>query len=141
MSKNWVYSKNVKEHFFNPVNIQIEDPKKGEYDTTAKIGSPLCGDVMQIWLKIDHEKQTILKMTWRTFGCASAIASTSILSQMVEGMSLSEAVKMTPKDIITALGGLPSNKIHCSVLGDQALRKAITNYFARTDNESSKKLV
>jgi len=81
---------------------------------------------MEMWLVIEND--TIKECKWRTFGCASALASTSILSEMVIGKSLEEAEKITPMDIMDKLGGLPKEKIHCSVLGDQALREAIKNY-------------
>lgn len=127
----WLYTKTVKEHFFKPKNIQLTDPKKGEFNGTGTVGSPVCGDMMTMWVKIDPQTQRIKKCTWRTFGCASAIASTSILSVMVTrrgGMLIKKAEKLTPKDILKELGGLPTRKIHCSVLGDQALRAAIKNY-------------
>lgn len=129
----WTYSKTVKNHFFSPKNIQKNSPKPEEFDATATVGSVVCGDKMQVWLKIDKKTKTIRKMTWKTFGCASAIASTSILSEMVKGLTLESAYKINALDIVKALGGLPKNKIHCSVLGDQALRKAIDNYYARLD--------
>lgn len=129
--QSWLYSNTVKEHFFRPKNVQLKDPKKGEFDGLGTVGSPACGDVMTIWIKVDQKTSRIKKCTWRTFGCASAIASTSMLSVMVTrrgGMKLADAEKLTPKDILQELGGLPARKIHCSVLGDQALRAAIADY-------------
>ncbi len=96
--------------------------------TTEAFSIHNCGDVMCMYIKVDEKNQTIKECKWRTFGCASAIASTSMLSTMVIGMKLEEAKKLTPQDIVKALGGLPARKIHCSVLGDQALRAAIKNY-------------
>ncbi|NMC51517.1 iron-sulfur cluster assembly scaffold protein [Candidatus Kuenenbacteria bacterium] len=128
---SWLYSNVVKEHFFRPKNVQLKDPHKGEFNGVGTVGSPACGDVMTIWIKVNPKTERIKKCTWRTFGCASAIASTSMLSVMVTrrgGMKLVEAQKLTPKDILKELGGLPPRKIHCSVLGDQALRAAIQNY-------------
>jgi NifU-like protein involved in Fe-S cluster formation len=81
-----------------------------------------------MYLKIDKATDTIKECKWKTFGCASAISSTSILSEMVIGMKIEDAKKITPNDIVKALGGLPARKIHCSVLGDQALRAAIEDY-------------
>lgn len=133
MKPKWIYSKKVKDHFFNPRNIQKKKPKRGEFDGTGTVGSPVCGDMMQVWIKVDPKDKSIEKMTWKTFGCASAIASTSVLSEMVKGMSIDQAKKITPKDIIGELGGLPKSKIHCSVLGDQALRKAIKKYSNKND--------
>jgi NifU-like protein len=129
-NKGWLYSDKVKEHFFNPQNIfktnQEEIDFEKEADGIGEVGSPACGDVMKMYIKVKDNKITACK--WKTFGCASAIASTSILSEMVIGMTLEDAKKITPQDIVKELGGLPARKIHCSVLGDQALRKAIDDY-------------
>ena len=128
--KAWLYSNKVKEHFFNPKNIFKSDQELEDYKNNAdgigQVGSPACGDVMEMFTKVKDGNNK--ECRWRTFGCASAIASTSILSEMVIGKTLAEAKKITPKDIVKALGGLPARKIHCSILGDQALRKAIENY-------------
>ena len=132
----WLYTPTVKSHFFKPRNIQLTDPKPTEFNGLGTVGSPVCGDMMTMWVKIDPKSQRIKKCTWRTFGCASAIASTSILSHMVTrrgGMKLDQAVKLTPKDILKELGGLPPRKVHCSVLGDQALRAAINDYKKKND--------
>jgi len=126
---NWLYSQKVKEHFFKPRNIQLDIPAPNTFDATATIGSVICGDMMQVWLKIDKETEKVEKMTWKTFGCASAIASTSVLSEMVASKTLAEARKITAEQIVKELGGLPQNKIHCSVMGDKALRMAINNYY------------
>ena len=125
---NWLYSETVKDHFFHPRNIQIKDPRSGEFNGKGTVGSPVCGDMMTMWIKVDPKTERIKQCAWKTFGCASAIASTSILSEMVKGMTIGRAIKITPKDIIQKLGGLPARKIHCSVLGDQALRAAIEDY-------------
>jgi len=127
---NWLYSDIVKDHFFNPRNILINE---AEYvaDGVGVVGSPACGDVMAVWVKINPETQKITECTWRTFGCASAIASTSMMSIMATengGMTISHAKRMTPEAIIERLGGLPDRKYHCSVLGHQALREAIEDY-------------
>jgi NifU-like protein involved in Fe-S cluster formation/bacterioferritin-associated ferredoxin len=131
----WVYSKAVKSHFFKPRNFLVRDPKKSEFDAEGIVGSPACGDVMRVWLKIDPKKDKITDCKWRTFGCASAIAATSALSVMATekgGMKLDKAMKIAPQDIIKRLSGLPDRKIHCSVLGDKALRAAINNWFKKT---------
>jgi len=83
---------------------------------------------MKMYIKINKKNNTIKECRWKTFGCASALASTSVLSQMVIGKTLEQAKKITPQDIVKELGGLPARKIHCSVLGDQALRAAISDY-------------
>ena len=131
-AKCWAYSDKVKEHFLKPRNIFRSNEEAEEFEKEAdgigEVGSPACGDVMRMYIKVNKETKTITACKWKTFGCASAIASTSILSEMVIGKTLEEAKKITPQDIVKELGGLPSRKIHCSVLGDQALRKAIENY-------------
>ena len=136
--KAWLYSKKVKEHFFNPKNIFKSDQELDNYkknaDGIGQVGSPACGDVMEMFIKVNKKDNTIKECKWRTFGCASAIASTSMLSEMVIGKTLAEAKKITPKDIVKALDGLPARKIHCSILGDQALRKAIENYEKKNES-------
>lgn len=130
----WLYTPTVKEHFFKPRNVQLTDPRANEFNGLGTVGSPVCGDMMTMWIKVDPQTERIKKCTWRTFGCASAIASTSILSVMVTrrgGMKLDQAVQLTPQDILRELGGLPPRKVHCSVLGDQALRAAINNYYEK----------
>jgi len=129
---NWLYSEKVRKHFFNPVNVQLNTPEPHEFNATATIGSIVCGDMMQVWLRIDKVSEIIEKMTWKTFGCATAIASTSVLSEMVAGKTLEQAREIKAEDIVKSLEGLPQNKIHCSVMGDKALRMAINNYYRST---------
>lgn len=145
--KEWIYSERVKRHFFHPKNLLLKEPKKGEFDAVGIMGNPACGDVMKMWIKVEPKTQRIKKLKWRTFGCASAIASTSVFSKMVTeggsaltrrgrprrggGMKLKEALKITPQDIIKRLGGLPPYKIHCSVLADSAFRKTVENYLKK----------
>ncbi len=132
----WVYSDKVREHFLHPKNfMKFDEEKKFKYNAVGMIGSPACGDVMKIWLWVDPQTEKIKKVRWRTFGCASAIASTSALSVMLTkngGMTLKKAREITPDKIIKELGGLPDIKYHCSVLGDKALREAINDYYRRT---------
>lgn len=133
--KSWVYSKIAKDHFFNPRNLLLKDPKPGEFDAEGKIGAPQCGDIMRMWIKIDPKTEKIKKLKWRTFGCGSAIATTSIFSVMVAekgGMKIADALKIRPQDIMKKLGGLPARKVHCSVLADKAFRKTLNNYFRKT---------
>ena len=133
--EGWVYSDKVKEHFFKPKNLLFKDPKKGEFDAEGQVGSPACGDVMKIWIKIDPKTEKIKKLKWRTFGCASAIASTSMFSVMITekgGMKLNDALKIKPQDIMSRLHGLPARKVHCSVLCDKAFQAAVNNYFRKT---------
>lgn len=132
--KGWAYSQIVKEHFFNPRNLMLDEVDESLYNGIGRVGSPACGDEMKIWLRIEDDR--IKECKWRTFGCGSAIAATSMLSVMVtegEGMPTSEALTVTPKDIMERLGGLPNRKVHCSVLGDKALRSAINSYYRATN--------
>ena len=137
---SWLYSDTVKDHFFNPQNLLINGQEEGyKADAMGRVGSPACGDEMVIWLKIDAKTEKIKECKWQTFGCGSAIASTSMLSVMVTekgGMKIDNALKIRPQDIMERLGGLPARKIHCSVLGDKALRAAINDWFRKTGQHS-----
>ena len=124
--EGWLYSKIVEDHFFAPRNVMKKDLNPKDYNAYSEVGAAACGDIMKIWLKIENDK--IVDFKWKTFGCASAIASTSVLSEMAIGMNIDDAYQITANDIVEALGGLPKRKIHCSILGDQGLRKAIDNY-------------
>lgn len=128
----WIYSDKVKDHFMNPRNV-LTDESEFEYDAKGTTGNIKCGDEMSVFISVDKEKHTIKDCKWQTYGCASAIASTSVMSEMVKGMDLDEAFNLSPKDIAKQLDGLPDNKIHCSVLGDKALRQAINNYYFKHD--------
>lgn len=129
---DWLYSDIVKEHFVNPKNI-LTDEKNYKEDGKGLVGNIKCGDQMLVVIKVENNKITECK--WKTYGCASAIASTSILSEIVTGMDIDKAYHIKPKDIAEKLGGLPEHKIHCSVLGDKALRKAIEDYYIKTGQE------
>ncbi len=119
----WEYTDKVKEHFLNPQNVgEIENP-----DGEAQVGSLACGDALKLTFKLDENKR-IKDAKFKTFGCASAIASSSALTEMIKGMTVDEAIKITNQDIAQYLGGLPDEKMHCSVMGKQALEKAIENY-------------
>ncbi len=134
----WIYSSQVKDHFFNPRNFVTDPNGPAEFDGLGLVGSPACGDMMKVWIKVDPAKNKITDMKWQTFGCASAIGSTSALSAMVTengGIDLEKAKQIKPQDIIERLGGLPNKKIHCSVLGDKALRAAINDYYRRSGQE------
>ncbi len=132
---NWAYTDKVKEHFVNPKNI-LKDNEDFKDDGKGIVGNIKCGDQMMMMIKVDDKKGIITDCRWKTYGCASAIASTSVLSEMVKGMDLIKAYKLTPKDITKELNGLPEHKIHCSVLGDKALRAAINDYYRRTGQEN-----
>lgn len=131
--QEWVYSDTVRQHFFDPQNFVTQVPE--DFNGLGMVGSPMCGDMMKVWLKVDPETEKIKDFKWQTFGCASAIAATSMLSVMTTengGLTIEEALKITPTDIIKRLSGLPARKIHCSVLGDKALEAAVNDYFRRT---------
>ncbi|PKN48318.1 MAG: iron-sulfur cluster assembly scaffold protein, partial [Deltaproteobacteria bacterium HGW-Deltaproteobacteria-20] len=130
----WTYSDKVKDHFMNPRNILRED-NEADFHGIGQTGNIKCGDEMIVYIKVDPANLTITDCKWRTYGCASAIASTSILSEMVIGMTLEQAYDITAKDILQELGGLPDNKVHCSVLGDKALRAAIDDYYRKNGME------
>jgi nitrogen fixation NifU-like protein len=131
---NWAYTDAVKEHFMNPKNILMDEENYQE-DGKGVTGNVKCGDEMIVVIKVNKEKGIITDCKWKTFGCASAIASTSVLSEMVRGMKLEDAYNLSARDINKALGGLPEHKIHCSVLGDKALRLAINDYYLRNGME------
>lgn len=135
---DWAYSEKLKEHFINPRNI-LEDEESYQDDGKGIVGNMKCGDEMLIVIKVDKEKGIITDCKWKTYGCASAIASTSILSEMVIGMTLEDAYNISPKDIAKELGGLPVHKVHCSVLGDKALKAAINDYYSRNGMEDKVK--
>ncbi len=131
----WLYSGEVKKHFFNPKNFVVNPEGPKDYNGLGMVGSPACGDMMKVWVKVDRKKDKVVKMKWQTFGCASAIAATSMLSVIVTekgGMLTEKAMKIKPQDITDRLGGLPNRKIHCSVLGDKALRSAINDYYLKS---------
>lgn len=133
MVDGWIYSDIVKEHFLEPKNVLRGDKSNFDYNCQGIVGNIICGDQMLVLLKIEDDK--IKDIRWRTYGCASAIASTSIMSEIVKGMSIQEAYNITPEIIEEKLGGLPKNKFHCSVLGDRSLRKAINNYLIDNGRE------
>ena len=124
----WTYSEKVRDHFQNPRNLLV---KGEEYipDGEGNIGSLACGDQMYVAIKVENGR--IKDIRWLTYGCASAIASTSIMSEMAKGMTIEEAYNITPESIVKELDGLPEHKFHCSVLGDKALKASIDDYLKK----------
>lgn len=119
----WEYTAKVKDHFLNPRNVGVID----DADGVGEVGSLACGDALKLTFKLD-KNQKIEDAKFQTFGCASAIASSSALTEMIKGLSLNEAEKITNEHISEYLGGLPKEKMHCSVMGRDALEKAMTHY-------------
>ena len=126
--QDWIYSDTAKDHFLNPRNFLMGDESKFQCDATGLVGNPICGDQMKMYIKVDPKTDTISDIRWKTYGCASAIASTSALSELAKGKTLDEAINITAEDIDNYLGKLPKHKFHCSVLGHEALKDAIENY-------------
>ena len=119
------YSEKVMEHFANPHNVgEIPDA-----NGVGEIGNAKCGDIMKMFLKIEND--IIVDVKFKTYGCASAIATSSIATDMIKGQPISEALKLTNKAVVEALDGLPTVKIHCSVLAEQAIKAAIADYYTR----------
>ena len=125
-NQDWVYSDIVKDHFLNPRNFLFGDEKQFKFDAVGTVGNPICGDQMKMYIKVSDDR--IVDVRWKTYGCASAIASTSALSELVKGKTLDEALKIDAKAIDDYLGNLPKHKFHCSVLGHEALAEAIKKY-------------
>ncbi len=119
------YSKTVLEHFKNPRNVgEMEDA-----DAVGTVGNPVCGDMMELSLKVEDDR--IVDIKFRTFGCASAIATTSMLTEIVKGMTLKEAEELKWDDVVSGLDGLPPVKVHCSLLAVDGLKKALYEYYKR----------
>ena len=120
-----LYSEKVMDHFMNPRNVGHIDNADG----VGEIGNAKCGDIMKIYLKIENE--TIVDAKFETFGCGSAIASSSMATEMIIGKSIHEALELSNKAVVEALDGLPAHKVHCSVLAEEAIKNALKDYFDR----------
>ena len=119
------YSAKVMDHFANPRNVgEMKD-----YSGVGEVGNPKCGDIMKMYLKIKDDK--IEDVKFETFGCGSAIASSSMATEMIKGKPVSEALQLTNRAVVEALDGLPAHKLHCSVLAEEAVRAAIRDYYDR----------
>jgi nitrogen fixation NifU-like protein len=127
MTDPWsLYNEKVMEHFKNPRNVgEMEDP-----DGVGRVGDPICGDVMELYIKV--KDGVIADAKFKTFGCAAAIATSSMVTEMVKGKRVEEALKISNKAVVEALDGLPPAKVHCSVLAEDALKSAIENYLSKS---------
>lgn len=125
-----MYTEKVMELFMNPKNTgRMEDP-----DGVGEVGNPRCGDIMKIYIKVKDDR--IADISFETFGCASAIASSSMVTEMVKGLTLDEALAISNKDVVNALGGLPPQKVHCSLLAEEGIQAAIEDYRAKQKAKS-----
>lgn len=129
-----LYSEKVMDHFRNPRNVGVIENADG----VGEVGNPVCGDIMKIYLKIDNNFITDVK--FETFGCGSAIASSSMATEMIKGKPLSEALQLTNKAVTEALDGLPPHKLHCSVLAEEAIKKAVQDYYDKNGIQYDKSL-
>ena len=122
-----MYSEIVMDHFQNPRNVGEIDNADG----IGEVGNPKCGDIMKMYIKIEDD--VIVDVKFKTFGCGSAIASSSITTEMIKGKTIKEALQLTNKDVTQALGGLPPVKVHCSVLAEQSVKAALLDYSKRNN--------
>jgi len=126
------YSEKVMEHFRNPHNVgEIPDA-----NGIGNVGNPVCGDIMRLYIKVD-DKGVITDAKFKTFGCGAAIATSSMVTDLVKGKTIDDALKISNRAVAEALGGLPKIKMHCSVLAEEALRAAINDYFNKKNNVKS----
>ena len=124
-----LYSEKVMDHFRNPRNVGVIE----DADGVGEVGNPVCGDIMKIYLKIEND--IIVDVKFETFGCGSAIASSSMATELIKGKPISEALKLTNRAVAEALDGLPAHKVHCSVLAEEAIKLALKDYFDRNHIE------
>lgn len=122
-----LYSEKVMDHFRNPRNVgQIDDA-----DGIGEVGNAKCGDIMRMYIKVNDDDKVITDIKFNTFGCGSAIATSSMATEMIKGKTIDEALTLSNKAVVEALDGLPTHKIHCSVLAEQAVRAAVKDYYDR----------
>ena len=127
-----LYSEKVMEHFKNPKNVgEIENP-----DGVGHVGNPVCGDIMELYIKVNDG--TITDAKFKTFGCGAAIATSSMITELVKGKSINEALDISNRAVVEALDGLPPVKMHCSVLAEEALKSAIEDYLSKSKKDSLK---
>lgn len=120
-----LYSEKVMDHFRNPRNVgEMENP-----DGVGEVGNAKCGDIMRMYIKVDPNTNIITDVKFMTFGCGSAIATSSIATEMIKGQPLNKVLELTNRAVVDALGGLPAHKLHCSVLAEEAVKAAIKNYY------------
>ena len=120
-----LYTDTVMDHFMHPRNVgEIADA-----DGVGEVGNAKCGDIMRMYIKVDPITQIITDVKFNTFGCGSAIASSSMATEMIKGKSIEDALALTNREVVDALGGLPAHKIHCSVLAEEAVRAAVKDYY------------
>ena len=129
MAEQLPYSEKVMDHFTNPRNVGEITDASG----IGTVGNPVCGDVMKMYLKI--EKDVIVDIKFKTFGCGAAVATSSMVTEMVKGKTITQALKITNSAVAEALGGLPAKKMHCSVLAEEALRSALKDYYKKEGKE------
>lgn len=131
-----LYSEKVMDHFQNPRNVgKLEDA-----DGVGQVGNAKCGDIMRMYIKVDPETQIITDVKFNTFGCGSAIATSSMATELIKGKTIQEALKLSNRAVVEALDGLPAQKVHCSVLAEEAVRAAVRDYYERSGLPLSEEL-
>ena len=130
-----MYNDKVIEHYSNPRNVGAIEDALG----IGEVGNPVCGDIMKMYLKI--ENNIIVDVKFKTFGCGAAIATSSISTEMIKGKTIEEALKLSNKDVVNELGGLPPVKLHCSVLAEEAIRNAIADYYRKQGGKTEEEIV
>ena len=130
-----LYTDKVMDHFEHPRNVGVIE----DADGVGEVGNPVCGDIMKMYLKVEDDK--IADVKFKTFGCGSAIATSSMATELIKGKSLDEALELTNRAVVDALDGLPARKIHCSVLAADAIKAALVDYYTRSGREMPESLV